>query len=500
MTESKDLTPTDSERNSSFGARFGNLVRSYREDLGMSLSELAIRVWDDVTRKATLSRLENGRIINPQAKTVQLVAFALDIDQDEIDRLHNSSDSQSTDLEQQIGQLPQQSRDQLEALASRFEIGDAYKFTNDELRVMLERKAEEYRSYRKQLMLLDDRQEEIIAAKSAANAAAEKMQFDQVDQHLQVADRLQTLLAVETKEARATHALMRGLVDDAYSIFVSAAEALREADLREMALRRDKYCQQMFQHDLKYGGNALPLALELQRPGVIALENTPWHTEWAKVLSNQATVMARHADQSKDPQSTELLHEAVTAYRKLLEYYTAEEMSDMCAMTQQNLAGALYQLSKKPVEASKRSRLLEESITLLKDALIIRREDRVPDEWAMTVQNMSIALRELGCLKGGESGRHFLKESVNAGQAALTVRTRDKNLYDWAMTKESLAATEHELAIHDLTNDRPSHFSAAKAHIDDVLRNVEEKSAPAVFARALKVQKTISTSYSNGQV
>lgn len=490
MDETADITSSDADRANSFGARFGTLVRSYREDLGISLSDLAIRVWGDETRKASLSRLENGRVHNPQAKTVQLVALALDIDHEEIDRLREPIATPRTDLAKQMGDLPQQSRDQLEALAVRFEISDAFKLTNDQLRTMLEEKAAEYRSYRERLMLLDDRQEEITIAKGSANVAADRMDFEQAEHHLQIADKLQTMLAVETKEVRAAHALMRGLVSDAYSIFVSAAESLREADLREMALRRDKYCQQMFRYGLKYGGNALQFALELQKPGVVALEDTAWRNEWAKVLSNQATIMASLAGQSKDARSKELLNDAIAAYKRLLEHYTVENMIEQCAMTQQNLAGALYQLSEKQSDFDERIKLLEESIDLVKQALTIRVEDEVPEEWAMTVQNLSVALRELGCLTGGERGKLFLHESADLARAALTVRTQTKDFYNWALTKENLAITEHALATHELTIDTTSRLSAAQNHIENVLNAIDKEEAPAVFARLKTLQNT----------
>ncbi|WP_223877886.1 helix-turn-helix domain-containing protein [Histidinibacterium aquaticum] len=479
--------------------RFGRLVRSYREDTGLSLRDLAVRVWDDEGRKASLSRLENGRVGRPAAKTVQLIALALDIPQEEIDRLHEPALEPVVDLSAQLDYLSRSSRDQLEALALRFEIERVFERPSSELRELLERKAEEFRAYRRQFQLLDDRQEEIVAARTAANAAAERMDFEESESQLRVADRLQTLLAVETKEVRATQALMQGRVEEAYTIFVSAAEALREIDLLEMALRRDRYCRQLYSHGVRYGQEGLSFALELQRPAVEALQDTDWREDWAKVLSNQAMVMATMAAHGDD-ESAELLDGAVQAFREALSYYSKEETPRKWALTQQNLAGALHQLAVMTEDRARKTELFEQSISTLRLSLGIRRKEVVPDEWAMTMHNLAISLRELGKGSKDEIGQRYVREAVEAGEQALTVRTQAEHPLDWAVTKEQLAWAEYALALHPTINDSELHIRAACTHVEELLVGCDRGKFPLLFERATELRQELEEAASPPKV
>lgn len=160
-----------------FGARFGRLVRSYRDDLGLSVRDLAINVWNDEGRKASISRLENGHVANPAARTVQALAHALDIPQHEIDNLR----APPPNLPSQLEGLSNARRDQLEALASRFEIDHVFDKSDAELRGLLDKKASEYRIYKRRLHELDGRMGELAEIKAAAREAAAELNFEEYE-------------------------------------------------------------------------------------------------------------------------------------------------------------------------------------------------------------------------------------------------------------------------------------------------------------------------------
>ncbi len=69
---------------SSFGQRFGLLLRRKRAENGLTQAELAHRAFGNPDRKSTISGIENGRT-NPQAKTVEILASVLGISQEELD-------------------------------------------------------------------------------------------------------------------------------------------------------------------------------------------------------------------------------------------------------------------------------------------------------------------------------------------------------------------------------------------------------------------------------
>jgi transcriptional regulator with XRE-family HTH domain len=71
----------------SFGSWFGRLVRSRRGIEGWTQEELAIQAFDDPSRKSLISSLENGRVPNPQQKTIDALSVALGIEADELSRM-----------------------------------------------------------------------------------------------------------------------------------------------------------------------------------------------------------------------------------------------------------------------------------------------------------------------------------------------------------------------------------------------------------------------------
>ena len=70
---------------SSFGARFGALVRKKRRELRLTQESLAADVYGSFERKGDISRLENGRVPRPQAHTMQRFAQVLGITTEEIE-------------------------------------------------------------------------------------------------------------------------------------------------------------------------------------------------------------------------------------------------------------------------------------------------------------------------------------------------------------------------------------------------------------------------------
>ena len=84
-----DLIPMNPpEPTPSFGVLFGELVRQKRGVKSMSLLELAEMAG---VGKSQLSELENGRVKNPQSRTVADLAAALNLSHEELDRLYEKA-------------------------------------------------------------------------------------------------------------------------------------------------------------------------------------------------------------------------------------------------------------------------------------------------------------------------------------------------------------------------------------------------------------------------
>jgi tetratricopeptide (TPR) repeat protein len=78
---------------------------------------------------------------------------------------------------------------------------------------------------------------------------------------------------------------------------------------------------------------------------------------------------------------------------------------------------------------------LEEAVVAYRDALKEQTRERVPLDWAMTQNNLGLALSTLGAR---ESGTARLEEAVAAYRDALKEGTRERVPLRWAATQNSL--------------------------------------------------------------
>lgn len=485
------MTGSDHLQAIAFGPRFGKLVRAYRDDLGLSARDLALRVWDDGGRKASISRLENGHVLRPEAKTIQAIAHALDIPPEEIETLRLPVAIHPPALSANLESIARSSRDQLEALASRFEVERVYDRSDDELRKLLEWKAEEYRAYRSvldgaaSLALFDD------ATHKLAKDAARSLDFNTLDELLASMDNAQSSLAAEIKEKRATNALLRGRVNEAFRILGSAAEVMGSIDRFEMASRRNTYHKLLYDHGLRYPGAGLELAIEIQRPAVSELENGGDRDDWARYLQNLGNALASFGTRAPEKEAISLINEAIEAYRLALSHFTKQDHPETWSMVQHNLGAALYLRGAKTETSDDRTRYYEEAVTIFSAALEIRRMDTHPELWAMTLQNLAVALKEQGRNIPGTDGRGLIEKSIRAFQKSLSIRTCEANPMEWAMTRENLALAEFALAEHINSKTSLEHFEAALVHVDAALEVYHPKSSPFYFEKAVALRRRL---------
>ena len=131
---------------------FAALIKRKRGEKGLTQETLALDVFGDSNRKGDISRIENARIENPQEATIQKLCKALDISTAEMDPIRTARVTAA-----QLEKIPTLSRNELELLASRFEIEKPHDQGDAQLRELLTLKAEEYRQYKAQIDGLDER-------------------------------------------------------------------------------------------------------------------------------------------------------------------------------------------------------------------------------------------------------------------------------------------------------------------------------------------------------
>ena len=147
--------------------------------------------------------------------------------------------------------------------------------------------------------------------------------------------------------------------------------------------------------------------------------------------------------QTEDAKATELLNQAVAAYRSALEIYTRKELPVEWAQTQNGLGAAFCALGTRSAEDG--CKLLRDVVTAYRSALVETTKADLPKDWALTQINLGVALYALGTRSGAEEGRKLLTDSVAAYRSALEVFTKAELPQDWAQTQNNLGAALGEL-------------------------------------------------------
>ncbi|MEM7520054.1 MAG: helix-turn-helix transcriptional regulator [Pseudomonadota bacterium] len=504
----------------SFGATFGRLIKSRRAKR-FTQGQLAALVWPgdpqaEDTRKGDISKIENGRVANPHPTTVAKIADAIGISEAEIDELRKQAHLTTT---AKLTDIPTLSLDALQILASKFGIGDPYEQSADTLREQLTLKAEEHRALIKQIDALKGLSTRIDNIHAAALHAAQAEDYAEANTLLENAREIHTeeflRPAAETNaklaETQADIALLRGGVDLAFILLNTAADSFAAVDPREPARRKIlTYFARLYEHGLRYGGAGLPKSRALLGTVLTLNLKSKDAPLWAAGQNARAVALRNQGTRTEGAAGTDLLAQAVTAYRDALTVYTRADHPVDWAMTQNNLGGALqnqgtrtegaagadllaqavtayrdaltvYTRADHPVQwagmqnnlanvlqnqgiRSEGADLLAQAVTAYRNALAVRTRADHPVDWAMTQNNLANALASQGTRTEAAAGANLLAEAVTAYRDALTVRTRADHPLQWAMTQENIALTQMGIAAHDTCADsRAAHARALEA-------------------------------------
>jgi tetratricopeptide (TPR) repeat protein len=413
------------------------------------------------TRKGDISKLENGKVANPNTTTITKIAKALGISTDEIDTLQRQAQMSPAQQLDHIATLP---RDTLELLASRFEIQTPHRLTDAELQDMLTKKAEEYRSYRALIDGLDDRVAAIANLKGAAQDAAERLDFETVEELLSRVDTVETEIAADTKQARAANALLLGKVQQAFAILTAAADSFASIDPLEPSRRRGAYGEMLYDYGKRFAGEALQLAVQMWGKAANDVNPARDAALWAALQNNLGNALQTLG---KLESGTARLEQAVEAFHKALTEWTQSKLPLKWATAQNNLGNALLALGERESGTAR----LEQAVEAYHKALTEWTQDELPLQWAGTQNNLGNALLALG---ERESGTARLDQAVEAYNNALTERTQDELPLDWARTQGNLGGVH--LAYYDKEKDS-ARLDKAEAHVLAALK-VFELAAP----------------------
>ena len=168
-------------------------------------------------------------------------------------------------------------------------------------------------------------------------------------------------------------------------------------------------------------------------------------------LTRSAVAFRTHGDEKGD---NAILVQAFALYHLVLRERTRERVPLDWAMTLNSLGNALLTLGKRENGTER----LEEAVDALREALKERTRERVPLDWAMTQNNLGTAL---GILGERENGAERLEEAVDALREALNEYTRERVPLRWGATQNNLGTALSRLGERENGTERLDEAVAA---------------------------------------
>ena len=188
-------------------------------------------------------------------------------------------------------------------------------------------------------------------------------------------------------------------------------------------------------------------------------------------LNAEAAALYRQGDEFGDNAAALA---AIERYRRLAELRPRNAFPGDWAMTQNNLGIALTTLGERESETTR----LTEAVAAYREALKEETRARVPLLWAGAQRNLGVALRELGAR---ESGTARLEEAVAAYREALKESPRARAPLDWAAIQLDLGAALFSLGERESGTAR---LTEAVAAYREALKEETRARVPFLWAGA----------------
>ena len=406
----------------SFGERFGALIKRYREAQGLSSGELAEMALGDAAKRSRISELENGKVKRPHAKTIDLLVGYFNIPQTEVDTCRKP-----------IADDYDRPRELLENLATRFgaENPDAPEAV---LVAYLKQTAKDWNAIRTRLAELEAADGNLSNLLHSAEGLLEAGKFAAADDLLADAEEIQVTekalkearKSANIAQTRADAALLDGREGDAARHLTRAAGYLAGFDGDIAAGLRNAFAIRLSKRGIAFGGAGLNEAIKLYSLNLAHWQFETDPTNWAMTQNNLGAALGNQAKRVEGAAGADLLAGAVVAYEAALQVYTRDAAPQDWAMTQNNLGTALWDQAKR-VEGAAGADLLALAVVAYEAALQVRTRDAAPQNWAATQNNLGL-LFEFAAT-GSDKPKQELTKALGCFDAALEVYDRDHTPY-----------------------------------------------------------------------
>jgi transcriptional regulator with XRE-family HTH domain len=436
-----------------FGVRLGQLVRKKRGIEGLTQDALAGK--SDLP-KAHISRIENGKIDNPHAKTVDALCVALNISREERDACH-------------VITGPRLRPRLLENLALRFGHSNP-DASQDELEAFLKEKAIELRENQERLAPIIGAESRINDLRAAASTALEEGDFQIADKRLAEAEDAQltstTLPSLERqcrlRFERGHAALLGGEIAIAARHWEAAANYFHFLDQGVEAERRYEYCTYLREHGYRYrsvdalrtAGNALKINLPI------------WSKEdnlqnWCKAMNALGVVSWRLSQFDAAEKSAAHIDRATYFYEAVRENCSETVLPYYYAASSGTLA-KIYSEREFATSDEEYYGNFEICLQLQNSALNSVSKSGRPVDWGILQHNIGHSYTKFAEL---QTDKHLLMDIIDRAidhlELSFQVRDPDNMLQYWVASCRSLGEALIEKSLYQTNAE--AHDSLQKA-------------------------------------
>ena len=363
----------------------------------------------------------------------------------------------------QLDDISGLSRDQLELLASRFEIPSPHNHSDEELFEFLTKKAEQFRAHSTNIETIDDRRQGLGNLKAAAQEAASRLDFEEIENLLSHVQEAEIEVAAKTAEFRAGNALIRGKPDQAFKLFSDAADSFLSVDPLEPARRRIRmYFEILRDHGLRFSTDTFRTSIELLKPALTDELKAKDPVLWAEGMNWKGIALSDMGAAADTADSTPFLQRAIAAFEEALSIRIRQDLPIEWAATQNNIAIAYAHLGIRNKEDGVAD--LGKSVDAYRKSLQVRKRNTHPVDWATTQNNLGASLFELGARTLDDNGLELMHEGLDCFHKSLEIRTRQATPRLWAITQHNLAKAMMLFSDADQTNAQ-QHLATAQDHI-----------------------------------
>ena len=451
------------------GANFGLLVREKR---GIEqLSQDALVAITGLT-KARISDLENGKIANPHAKTIDALCVALNITRAERRACHTGS---PLDMPSRV----------LETLALRFGMDNPDALEAD-FEAFLREKATEFRDMKGRLAAISESNQAIRSLIDEAQSALGRGHMDLADNLLERAEAVQlaqrTLPMVEQQSnlslERGKAALFTGDVERAARHFERSARYYAAFDVTLEMAARWKYVGTLREYAYRYrNAQALFEARDALVHNLGVWTETTHPNEWAKSKNALGAVFTRLAQFDRPELQSGHYWEGRRHFEDLRANADPRLMAEFRAFAEVNLATVLQERSTASSDAGHIENVLE-ALRLQVSAFSALTREKEAVQWGILQHNLACSFIKMASLQGDSSAAAAdLEAAIEHANLSFEVRDGPDELQYWiasARTKSEALITLSNLAAEGAGG----HRSEAADLLDLALAKISEADHP----------------------